>query len=221
MRLKFSNLKIFRPTQLDAAKILIFDGIAIIIAGSWPSRDRNLCPFDPGMGRRKPESNILVFGDAVPSPHAVACNAAMARANDYGAFHEKALVHMNDPLVPGCLAISERLGGISGKEFITALVVGMEVMARSWDLSLNTAFLKTGFQTTNHVGSFGTALAAGRLLKLDPKTLVQALGITYGQIAGTVQATVEGSVMVRIQQGFAAEIGNSLRYHGTKGDQRP
>ena len=190
---------------VECAKKLIFDGIAIMIAGSSAGGIGTLVDLFREWGG-KPESTILVFGDKVPAQNAVACNASMARANDYGALHERAIVHMNDPLVPGCLAIAERQGGISGREYISALVVGMEVMARL-GLSLNTAFLKTGFQATNHIGSFGTALSAGKLLGLDRQTLAQALGITYGQIAGTVQATVEGSVMVRIQQGFATEIG--------------
>ena len=204
---------------VEAAKILILDGIAIMLAGSSAGGIGNYVDLVREWGG-KPESTVLVFGDAVPAPHAVACNAAMARANDYGAFHEKALVHMNDPIVPGALAIAERQGGISGKEYITAVVASMEIMARL-GLSLNTAFLKTGFQTTNHIGSFGTALAAGKLLGLDRRTLVQALGITYGQIAGTVQATVEGSVMVRMQQGFAAEIGIRSALMAQKGIDGP
>jgi 2-methylcitrate dehydratase PrpD len=204
---------------VECAKKLIFDGIAVMIGGSSAGGIGTFVDLIREWGG-KPESTILVFGDKVPAPSAVACNAAMARANDYGALHERAIVHMNDPLVPGCLAIAERQGGISGKEYISALVVGMEIMARL-GLSLNTAFIKTGFQTTNHIGSFGTTLSAGKLLGLDYRTLAQALGIAYGQIAGTVQATVEGSVMVRIQQGFAAEIGIRSAIMAQKGIDGP
>lgn len=204
---------------VECAKKLIFDGIAIMIAGSSAGGIGTLVDLFREWGG-KPEGTILVFGDKVPAPNAVACNAAMARANDYGALHERAIVHMNDPLVPACLAIAECQGGISGREYISALVVGMEIMARL-GLSLNMAFLKTGFQATNHIGSFGTALSTGKLLGLDHHQLTQALGITYGQIAGTVQATVEGSVMVRIQQGFAAEIGMRSAIMARKGIDGP
>jgi 2-methylcitrate dehydratase PrpD len=130
----------------------------------------------------------------------------MARACDFDAVHEKAIVHIAAPILPACLGVAEKVGGISGKDFITALVLGMEIMARL-GLSLEKSFLVTGFQITNHMGTFGAAFATGKLLQLNPKKMTQALGIAYGQVAGTLQAVIEGSVMVRIQQGFAAQTG--------------
>ncbi len=190
---------------IDCAKKLILDTLGVTIAGSSARGIDTFVNLTKEWGGKR-ESSILIWGDKVPAPNAVACNASMARANDFDAVHEKSIVHITAPIVPGCLAIAERIGGVSGKDFINAVVSGIEVMARL-GLSLETSFIKTGFQTTNHIGSFGNAIAAGKLLGLDQRKMVHALGIAYGQIAGTVQATVEGTVMVRLQQGFAAQIG--------------
>ena len=201
-RCRFDDL----PSEVvDCAKRLILDTLGVIIAGSSARGMSTFVDLTNEWGGKK-ESSILIWGNKVPTPNAVACNASMARANDFDAVHEKSIVHITAPIVPGCLAIAEKIGGVSGKDFINAVVTGIEVMARL-GLSLETSFIKTGFQTTNHIGSFGNAIAAGKLLGLDKRKMVHALGIAYGQIAGTVQATVEGTVMVRLQQGFAAQIG--------------
>ena len=193
------------PEVVDYAKILILDTLGVIIAGSSAKGIGTFADLLRDWGG-KPESSIFIYGDKVPAPNAVAGNAAMARANDFDAFHEKAMVHITAPIVPGCLAVAEKIGGINGQDFLNAIVLGIEIMARL-GLSLESLFLKTGFQTTNHIGSFGNALAAGKLLQLDRQKMIHALGITYGQIAGTMQTSVEGTVMVRLQQGFAAQIG--------------
>jgi 2-methylcitrate dehydratase PrpD len=56
-----------------------------------------------------------------------------------------------------------------------------------------------------HQATFGGAIAAAKLLGLNLRGMVSALGIAYGQVAGTLQMVVEGSVMVRVLQGFAAQ----------------
>ena len=200
-----SRFKDLPPEVVDYAKILILDTLGVIIAGSSAKGIGTFADLLRDWGG-KPESSIFIYGDKVPAPNAVACNAAMARANDFDAFHEKAMVHITAPIVPGCLAVAEKIGGINGQDFLNAIVLGIEIMARL-GLSLESLFLKTGFQTTNHIGSFGNAIAAGKLLQLDRQKMIHALGITYGQIAGTIQSTVEGTVMVRLQQGFAAQVG--------------
>jgi 2-methylcitrate dehydratase PrpD len=65
--------------------------------------------------------------------------------------------------------------------------------------------LHTGRVTTLHLASFGGALAGAKLLNLDPRKIVSALGLACAQVAGNLQVTVEGTVLVRVLQGFAAQ----------------
>ena len=48
------------------------------------------------------------------------------------------------------------------------------------------------------------ALAAGRLLRLDPERLRDALGIAFHQAAGSVQSAYDGVISKRLGPGFAA-----------------
>ena len=53
-------------------------------------------------------------------------------------------------------------------------------------------------------GALGTTLALARLLELDRETSLNALGLAYSQLAGTMQAHVEGSVALPVQIAHAA-----------------
>jgi 2-methylcitrate dehydratase PrpD len=128
----------------------------------------------------------------------------MARAHDFDSFHESAMVHVTAGSLPQALAVAERRGGVTGAEFIVAMAAGMELMLRL-GLSFESNFLHTGRVTTLHLATFGGALAGARLMALSPRQTVSALGLACGQVAGNLQVTVEGTVLVRVLQGFAAQ----------------
>ena len=68
-------------------------------------------------------------------PSAALLNGAAAHALDYDDIHDAARVHSGCVVVlPAVLAtaedVSKTRGGVSGKEFLTALGAGMELHAR-------------------------------------------------------------------------------------------
>jgi 2-methylcitrate dehydratase PrpD len=192
------------PTAVvDATKKLILDQLGVMLLGSSAAGVDALVETIADWGG-KPESTVLVHGTRAPAHHAALVNGTMARALDYDAVHEKAIVHVTAGSLPQCLAVAERNGGVSGKDLIVAMAAGMELMIRL-GLASETSFLNTGRVTTLHQANFGGALAAAKLMRLSPEQIVAALGIASGQVAGTLQMVVEGSVMVRVQQGFAGQ----------------
>jgi 2-methylcitrate dehydratase PrpD len=60
---------------------------------------------------------------------------------------------------------------------------------------------------TYQCGTFGAAAAAGKVLRLDPHQMGNALGIAYSQAAGNSQCYVDGALTVRVQQGLSAKAG--------------
>jgi 2-methylcitrate dehydratase PrpD len=111
-----------------------------------------------------PEASVLGYGFKAPAAQAALVNGTMARAQDYDALHERGIVHITAGSLPQCLALAEYRGGVSGKDFITALTAGMEFMIRL-GLSFKTSFLKTGRVTTLHQATFGGALIGAKLLR--------------------------------------------------------
>ena len=185
------------------SKKLILDQLGVMQVGACAAGVTELAASVRASGGA-PEASVLGHGFKAPAAQAAMVNGAMARAQDYDALHERGIVHITAGSLPQCLALSEYCGGVSGKAFITAMTAGMEFMIRL-GLSFQTSFLKTGRVTTLHQATFGGALIGAKLLGLDQRQTVSALGLAYGQVAGNLQVTVEGTMLVRVLQGFAAQ----------------
>ena len=188
---------------VEDTKKLILDQLGVMLVGSAASGVDSLLASTRRWGGAK-EASVLVHGDKLPAHHAAMINGTMARAQDFDSVHEGAIVHLTAGSLPQCLAAAERRGNVTGHAFITAMALAMEFMVRL-GVSFETSFLKTGRVTTLHQATFGGALGASKLLGLDQRKTVSALGLAYGQVAGNLQVTVEGTVLVRVLQGFAAQ----------------
>lgn len=192
------------PTPVvECTKKLIIDQLGVMLVGAAAAGVPELVASVREWGGAR-EASVIGHGFKAPAPLAALVNGTMARAQDYDALHERAIVHITAGCLPQCLAIAERRGRVTGKEFITAMVAGMEFMIRL-GISFETSFLHTGRVTTLHQATFGGALAGAKLLNLDRRQIVSALGLAYSQVAGNLQVTVEGTVLVRVLQGFAAQ----------------
>jgi len=184
-------------------KKLILDQLGVMLVGASAVGVPELAASVRQSGGAA-QASVLGHGFKAPAAQAAMVNGAMARAQDYDALHERGIVHITAGSLPQCLALAEYRGRVTGKEFIAAMTAGMEFMIRL-GLSFKTSFLKTGRVTTLHQATFGGALIGAKLLGLDQCQTVSALGLAYGQVAGNLQVTVEGTMLVRVLQGFAAQ----------------
>lgn len=147
--------------------------------------------------------DTTVWGTALRwNPLAAAqANATAAHALDYddtldegGAMHAGAATHA------AALAVADALGGVSGREYIAATAVGLDIAVR---LALSTT-ADFGWHRTSAFGIFAATVAAGRLLNLDVDQMRHALGIAYSQASGNRQCIPDGALSKRLQAGFAA-----------------
>lgn len=93
-------------------------------------------------------------------------------------------VHVTPEVVPPALATAEGRG-VSGRQLITAIAVGLEVtvrVARGIDYP---TFRGRGWHSPGVIGPFGGAAAAGRILGLDAERMLMAIGLAGSQSAGT------------------------------------
>jgi len=137
-----------------------------------------------------PQSTVLGFGGKVPVLMGAFANGALAHALNYDDWGEGG-IHAGATTVPAALAVAEHLGGIGGRQLLTALAAAAELECR-----LAAAIVRTGAQGRwvlgQLVGYFGAAVAAGRVLGLDRQQMHSALGLALAQAAGTMQMVVEG-----------------------------
>lgn len=150
----------------------------------------------------KPQARTLVFGDALPAVAAAQLNGTMCRALDYCDAMAPG-IHIGSSLVPAALAAAELRGGCSGQEFLAALVAGCELGAR---FNLTEA-MYDGFDPTGVAIVFAATAAAARVLGLDEKQAWNALGLAFNRCGGSFQSNIDGSLAVRVIQGWVAATG--------------
>src|SRR5690606_10896253 len=77
----------------------------------------------------KEEATLLGFGRKAPAWLAGYVNGAMANCQDFSDLHPDA-AHISSPVIPAAIALAERQGDVTGKEFITAIALGLDLQCR-------------------------------------------------------------------------------------------
>jgi 2-methylcitrate dehydratase PrpD len=197
------------PTQtVDLTKKSVLTIFGTTIAGSHAEGCEAVVEMVKAWGGQ-PEATIHIHGGRVPAPNAALVNSMMARANDLCDAMDPGL-HNGSTVIPAALAAAELVGGCTGQDFITAVVTGTELSARLAVLGSEdgaTAPGMDGFDPTGVTSVLGAAAATGRILGLDGQQILNALALAFNRSGGSFQANLDGSLAVRMIQGFAAQNG--------------
>jgi aconitate decarboxylase len=189
-------------TAVETTKRLILDAFAITLGGSPCAWCRTLVEQALEWGGR-PESTILPSGQRVPAPYAAWIHSTMMHSLEYDAVHEGAIVHALTAPFPAALAAAEFRGGVSGRDFIAALALAADLTCR---IGLATQSAMRFYRGAT-CGGFGSAAAVAKLWGLDADATLNALGIAYSQLSGTLQSHREGASVNTMQSGFGAKAG--------------
>ena len=204
------------PAAIAKARVLLLDTVGCVLAGSSAEAAGELREAVAFWGGRE-QATILGFGERTSAPWAAFVNSAVGHARDYDDTHDTAVNHASVTVIPAALAMAEARsrsedgpawlprGPVSGREFLAAVAVGLEVCNR-----MGLAFidnLHAGWLPTTLWGPFASAAACGRLLGLDVERMGHAFGFAYSQIHGNRQALVDGALAKRIQPGWSASAG--------------
>jgi aconitate decarboxylase len=187
---------------VDTTKRLILDALATTIGGSSCAWCRILAAQVLEWGGRA-ESTVVPDGHRVPAPYAAWIHSTMIHSLEYDAVHEGATVHALTAPFPAALAAAEARGGVSGREFIAAVALAVDLTCR---IGLATPSPMTFYRGAT-CGAFGSAAAAAKLWGFDAETTLHALGIVYSQLSGTLQSHREGASVNTMQSGFGAKAG--------------
>ena len=171
------------------------------VAGACESGCEEAIHFYRELGGKE-EATILVHGGKLPAHDAAFVNAVMARALDLCDSIAPG-PHIGAALIAGALAAAELKGGMSGKDFFTAITVGSEVAVR---LNLSEKAYD-GFDPTGICVIFGVTAAVSRVLGLSKQETWNALALAFNRCGGSFQSHVDGSLGVRIVQGWVAQGG--------------
>ena len=114
--------------------------------------------------------------------HAALLNGITSHVLDYDDTHLKTIIHPAGPVASALLALAE-VRPLSGRDLLTALIVGVEVECRIGN-SVYPDHYDRGWHITGTAGVFGAAAAVGHAIGLDAQKMRWALGLAATQSAG-------------------------------------
>jgi 2-methylcitrate dehydratase PrpD len=193
------------PVNADArmqrfVTLSLFDWASVGLAGTGEPVAR--AARDMALGRDAARGATLLGGGRAQAAQAALVNGATSHALDYDDTHFGHIGHPSVAVIPAALAIAETEGEVADPR--AALAVGLEVACRvgGW---LGRSHYEAGFHQTGTSGAFGATAAAGRMLRLDPERMAQALCLTATRAAGLKSQF--GTMGKPLNAGFAAEVG--------------
>ena len=186
-------------SAVRATKTFILDGFGVGVAGSaGPWLDGLIASTSlQGQGN---DARVWVFGDHLPASAAAMVNAYQMHNSEFDCVHEGAVVHAMTVPLAAAMAEAERRGSVDGRTLIAAATLGVDIAAHVGVASR----AKLRFFRPATAGAFGAVAALGKLRGFDRETLINAYGIVLAQLCGTMQAHVDGGVMLAMQMGFNA-----------------
>jgi 2-methylcitrate dehydratase PrpD len=196
------------PDVLQCAKDCVTDTIAVVAQGSSLPWSRIAIRYAQRIGAGGKSRIIGVDGPTLQAPAAALANGTSAHAFESDNLTRPgAGVHPGATLLPSALAVAQEQGS-SGRELLTAITAGFEVMYRIGRATRHSNE-RHGFHAPGTTGPFGAAVAAGRLLKLDAVAMTNALGIAGSLACGLMEFARSGSgaMVKRLHLGRAAESG--------------
>ena len=179
---------------IQLARGFILDGLGVALAGSTDECSRIVQAQIRQMNGRE-ESAILGTSLSAPLTKAALANGVAGHAMDYDDTQLSTskdavyglLTHPTTPVLAAVLAISEK-AKISGKEFVLAYVLGVEVECRIAD-AIHPRHYQSGFHSTATMGGLGAAMAVGKILHLKEEQLFRTLGIARAWLPACVKTS--------------------------------
>jgi 2-methylcitrate dehydratase PrpD len=134
--------------------------------------------------------------------------------------YSPASCHPGAAVIPALLAVAEK-EHVSGRDFLTAMVAGYEVVCRIGQAATRAVEDVAGFHGPATNGPFGAATAVARALGLDPGQTASALGIAGSSAGGLLEFSLDGSMIKRLHMGRASQLGLESAFLAQKGFTGP
>ena len=160
---------------IEKAKLCFLDALGCASAGSLFSISKIVIKMVRESGGR-PEATVIGEAAKIPALNAVFSNVFMASSSGISDTHFESSCHPGRAVVFACLAAGEMCNS-TGKDLITALVVGYETATRICMALGPLSVYRRGFHSSMLGLPFGCAASTGKILKLDEDQMVHAFGL--------------------------------------------
>jgi 2-methylcitrate dehydratase PrpD len=180
----------------------LLNWIGVAVGGSHHETvDRAVAALAPFSGPA--QASLLGRRERFDIMNAAFLNGVSSHVFDFDDTHLKTIIHPAGPVASAIVALSE-YHPVSGKDFLNALVLGVETECRIGNAVYPNHY-DIGWHITGTAGVFGAAAAAGKLLGLSEQQMVWALGLAASQPVGLRESF--GSMNKSFNPGRAASNG--------------
>lgn len=197
----------FSTDDIEQLQRLILDHAAVTLCGSVQPWGRKLTRWAEQFGGAG-HAVLVGSGRTASAASAGLVNGTSAHGYELDDTHEYSRSHPGAVVITAALAVGTELGA-SGRDVMTAITAGYEIMTRLGMAAGALALTQTGFHATALFGPFGAAAAAARLMGLDAAALARAWGIALSMTGGSSQFAFEpkGTMVKRMHGGIPAQNG--------------
>jgi 2-methylcitrate dehydratase PrpD len=203
-RLLADALSAARYTDLPAQVIAdtqraVLDWLGSALAGAGEAPARMCQELVAGLGT---SNEATVFGAGRSSAAGAAlANGVSSHMLELDDVHKGSTLHAGAPVISAALAVAEREHA-DGPAFLLAVALGYEAALRIGE-AVNPSHYRY-WHPTGTAATFGAAVAAGSLLKLDAAQMLDALGTAGTQAAGLWEFNADGAMSKHLHPGKAA-----------------
>ncbi|OHF03016.1 hypothetical protein CORC01_01774 [Colletotrichum orchidophilum] len=168
---------------VEAAVRSFYTWVTCAVEGSsHPTTLKAYKALSPFFG--KGTSSVLGFNHRIDAQNAALINGIASHVHDFEDAHLIMTLHPTGCVASALLSFAETLQRpVTGKEFITALVAGIEVECKIARAVFPEHYY-VGLHITSTIGSVGAAAAIAKLLALPAEQTAHAIGIATTQVTG-------------------------------------
>jgi len=180
---------------VDRAKGVTLHSLASVLLGSQSPGGRQAVKLitEEEAGVRD-GATIMVDGARVTKGGAAFANAEMAMAGGkWDTF--RMLTHPGTSIIPGAFVAAET-AGVSGRDFITGIAAGYEVMERLAADFIPTVMAR-GFHAGVVFGIFGPAIAAAKMMRFTEDQVNSTIALCASLAAGNLEGARSGGRALR------------------------
>jgi 2-methylcitrate dehydratase PrpD len=196
---------------IELGKKSILDGLGLALAGSRAQTGAICRRYLDHLGVCGGKATVAGSGLKTSPRFAAWTNGTSIHADDFDDTQLSAakdrvyglLVHPTVPVLPAIFALAEGKG-VSGREFMLAYHVGVEVECKIAE-AISSRHYQDGFHSTGTCGPFGSAAACVKLLRFDLSKILNSFGLVASQSGGLRENF--GTMTKPFQAGRAAESG--------------
>lgn len=216
-----TNFDDLPASAVAAAKASILDTIGCAIAGTSGADIAAIQGLVESWGGTRSSTIVGGAGLKVPAYNAVLVNAALIHQDDFDDTYDPSPCHPSSASLMTTLAVGQEIGGITGKQVITAVALANDLISRI-ALAINGRMDAYPWFRAPIIGIFAATAACAKVMGATAEQHLNALGLALPQVGGTWASVHHpGSSVRAIRDGLAyknAVLSAQLAMRGVRGD---